>query len=39
MVADKTPVDMEADFNENGRIDVGDAAAIAWFFIGKTGYL
>jgi hypothetical protein len=39
MVVDLTPVDMAADFNGNGRVDTGDAAVIAWYFVGKTGTL
>jgi hypothetical protein len=36
MVAGLTPDDMEADFNENNVIDIGDAAKISWFYIGKN---
>ncbi|MDD5025326.1 MAG: hypothetical protein PHN79_09515 [Methanoregula sp.] len=24
-----------ADFNNNGRVDVGDASKIAWYIVGK----
>jgi hypothetical protein len=39
MVAGLTPVDMAADFNDNGRVDTGDAAIIAWYFVGKISDL
>ena len=35
MVVGKTAVDLAADFNQNGKVDIGDAAKIAYFFVGK----
>jgi len=28
-----------ADFNHNGRIDIGDAAKIAYYYVGKISTL
>jgi len=36
MVAGKVPEDMNADFNGNGRVDIGDAAKIACYLAGKV---
>ena len=36
MVVEKTPSILpDADFNNNGRVDVGDASKIAWYIVGK----
>ena len=39
MVARLTPVDLAADFNNEGSVDVGDAATIACYIIGKISEL
>ena len=39
MVVGKDPEDLGADFNGNGAVDIGDAAKIAYFFVGKVGAL
>ena len=39
MVAGKVPEDLEADFNGNGIVDVGDASKIAFYFVGNVGEL
>jgi hypothetical protein len=39
MVVGKEPADLAADFNENGAVDIGDAAKIAYYFVGKIGEL
>ena len=36
MVVGKTAVDPAADFNGNGVVDIGDAAKIAYYFVGKV---
>lgn len=33
------PQNMRADFNDNGRVDIGDAARIAFFVVEKTFFL
>jgi hypothetical protein len=35
MVVGKTAIDLAADFNGNGAVDIGDAAKIAYYFVGK----
>jgi len=39
MVAGNVPKDLNADFNGNGRVDVGDAAKIAFYLAGKVSEL
>ena len=39
MVVGKTAADPAADFNQNGKVDIGDAAKIACYFVGKIGEL
>ena len=39
MVVDKIPDDPRADFNGNGRVDIGDLAKIAYYLIGKISEL
>ncbi|MDD5025329.1 MAG: hypothetical protein PHN79_09530 [Methanoregula sp.] len=36
MVVEKTPSILpDVDFNNNGRVDVGDASKIAWYIVGE----
>jgi hypothetical protein len=35
MVVGKVPADPAADFNGNGKVDIGDAAKIACYLVGK----
>jgi hypothetical protein len=39
MVVGKTGTDPAADFNGNGAVDIGDAAKIACYFVGKIATL
>jgi len=36
MVVGKATADPAADFNGNGAVDIGDAAKIAYYFVGKV---
>ena len=39
MVAGKVQEDLNADFNENGRVDIGDVAKIAFYLAGEESEL
>jgi len=39
MVVGKVPEDLLADFNQNGVVDIGDAAKVAYFVVGRIGEL
>jgi hypothetical protein len=39
MVVGKTPADLKADFNGNGRVDIGDLAKIAYYMLEKIDRL
>jgi len=39
MVVGKIPPNPAADFNNNSRVDIGDASKIAYFLVGKVSEL